>query len=169
MDGTTRDRFSRFLRVAAWTLLLSAGWTGAANAQCTDLVGDLNASNEVDVTDVQCAILSTLSTLSPAPDDTLLECVGGDPSLADVNCDSSVNIVDVLLTISRAIDAPIPFPADSNGNGCPTLCDAPATVVGMPEVLWTLLDYQPESAGFNTLYGPGQIPGVTVIALLDGG
>ncbi len=169
MNEKTLRRIPRVLRIAACMLFLSLAWTGSALAQCTQPVGDLDGSSDVDVTDVQCALLSALSALSPAPDASLLECVGGDVSLADVNCDENVNIVDVLVTVSKALGTPLPFPADSNGNGCPTLCDANSTVIGMPEVLWQLLDYQPENPGYDTVYGPGQIDGVTVIALLDGG
>jgi hypothetical protein len=159
-----------FFRIACVvTCLFAWAFPLSIQAQCLEAVGDLNETATVDVTDVQCAILSVLSELTPTPDESLLECVNGDVSIADVNCDSLVNIIDVLVTLSKALNTPLPFPSDSNGNGCPTLCDAPSTDVGMPEVLWQLLDYQPESSGFNTVYGPGQIAGVTVIVLLDGG
>ena len=169
MERQIPEPLPRLIGITAVILAMTLAWPLSANAQCTEPVGDLDGSSAVDVTDVQCALLVALAALSPAPAPSLLDCVDGDATLADVHCDDQTNIVDVLVTVSKALGAPLPFPTDSNGNGCPTLCDAPATEIGMPEILWQLLDYQPESPGFDTVYGPGQISGVTVIVLLDGG
>ena len=73
------------------------------------------------------------------------------------------------MVIAQALEIPFPVHADANGNLCPNACDQPPTTLGDPMPLWELEDQQPQSPKFGITYGLADMPGVRLVALLDGG
>ncbi len=151
----------RFLLI----LILGFNLPSTASAQCPDVVGDVNQSSQVDVVDVQCSILAALGALTETPD--LAPCAA--PESVDVNCDGATDVTDTIMVIAQAMGIPFPIQADANGNICPNDCDQPPTTLGDPMPLWELVDEQPLSPKVGVTYGLADMPGVRLVALLDGG
>ncbi|NUN12024.1 MAG: right-handed parallel beta-helix repeat-containing protein [Myxococcales bacterium] len=88
-----------------------------------ELVGDVNGDNFINVSDTQCGILTSLWVLDnqSGPPPGCLK--AGNPKYANVDCDSSVTIVDVNLIISLALGAPLNPLIDANANKCPDSCE----------------------------------------------
>lgn len=93
-----------------------------ANATCLDPVGDLTGSGTTNVTDVQCAILSVLWTQAGAEGSQPV-CLVGNVSTADVNCDGTTVVTDVVLVVYWALSAPLSTDIDADGNLCPDACE----------------------------------------------
>ena len=94
-------------------LVLSLG-SSAALAVPGDVTGD----GEVDVSDIQCTVLTNLNPVAPA-------CLAG-PDSADLNCDSAVDIVDVQLIVLIVLAHPqhgVPNAQDANGNNIVDDCE----------------------------------------------
>ena len=108
--------------VAALFAVLVIG-PSPAFADCEGTFGDLNSDAAVDVSDVQCAILSALSVLEGSAEAPA--CVAS-ASLedADLDCSGKADIVDVLFSIQIALAIPLDAKVDANQNGCPDVCDA---------------------------------------------
>jgi hypothetical protein len=92
-------------------------------------LGDLNADGKFGVADVQCAILTSLATLSGNEQPQCL----ADYSLADLNCDGTVNVSDVQLVILKALGcegigctSPFSPVVDSNQNAIHDTCEMQA-------------------------------------------
>lgn len=88
-------------------------------ADCPGVVGDLNASGTIDITDVQCGVLVALAGLAG---DELPLCLAAGISAADINCDESANVSDVHLIVMVALGQPFAPEVDGNGDGCPDSC-----------------------------------------------
>jgi hypothetical protein len=93
----------------------------SAEASCLTPAGDINQSTEADVGDVQCLILTTLWELSggdgPAPG-----CVTVTLGGADLNCDGSRSVIDVLLSIQLALGQSLSPLVDADGDDCVDTC-----------------------------------------------
>lgn len=100
----------------SWVLFLVMPKTFAA---CPDWVGDLDGSNSVTVTDVQCGVLTALAALSG---DGFPECLAGGLAASDINCDGLANVIDVHLTIVVALGLSFASEIDANNDGCPDAC-----------------------------------------------
>ena len=154
------------------SLALAMVWMPAlALAECPTVVGDVNGDGEADVVDVQCTIVSVLYAQSPTLDPSLVNCLGGPDNLAvsDLSCSGGTNVVDVLLSLSFALGESLNPEVDEDANGCPDSCEAVPLApsdIGAPEPIYTLEDVQPDSAGYLTSYGLGEVEGVTVVVLL---
>ncbi len=97
-------------------LVLSFGSSVAMAAVPGDVTGD----DEVDVSDIQCTVLTNLNPVAPA-------CLSG-PDSADLNCDSTVDIVDVQLIVLIVLAYPqngVPAAQDANGDNIVDECDPP--------------------------------------------
>lgn len=107
------------------------GHARPAAARCAPVPGDLNGDGFTQISDVQCAILTTLwqqgGTGSPpsclAGADVNLE--GGDVSLADADCSGSPNVADVLIIIRLALGEPLDVTLDADGDQCADACAGP--------------------------------------------
>lgn len=112
-----------FLLLAACVGLAVAGSQVArATPQCASSLGDINQDGKVGVADVQCGILTVLWELS-GRSQSPPQCLGGPPTLADVNCSGQVEIPDVLVTIQVALGMPLDLAIDGNANACPDSCE----------------------------------------------
>lgn len=84
--------------------------------------GDVNGNNSVDVVDAQCTIILALWQLggmaTPTP-----PCLVGPVAVADLDCFGTVNVADVLLIVSFALNQPLSPIIDRNNNGCHDHCD----------------------------------------------
>lgn len=99
----------------------------AASAICLDPAGDTNGSGSTSVADSVCIVLATLwdaaGQVGAAP-----ACL--DPALtpldaADLNCDGSITVSDVLITVGLALDAGLSPAVDTNGDDCADACEIP--------------------------------------------
>jgi hypothetical protein len=86
--------------------------------------GDLNGNALVSVVDAQCAVLVTIWEIDGGSSE-LPGCVAGEPLRADTNCDSTINITDVLLVVILALGDALGPTVDADQDGCPDLCGGP--------------------------------------------
>jgi hypothetical protein len=87
---------------------------------CEGLLGDINGSGEVNVSDVVCGIQTALwagGEVGPPPG-----CLAGPPTIANLNCLGNVNVVDVQLLILLALQIPLSGNLDADADGCPDAC-----------------------------------------------
>ncbi len=159
------------IRWIGFGVLLLALCPSLAQAMCGQVPGDINQSGEANVADVQCAILVALYEQNPTDADSFLSCLGSQPmDAADLQCDASVNVVDVVLSITYALEAPLSLEIDVDGDLCPDACappePIPPTQPGALKPAWSLEDYQPQSGAVGTTYGLEAFEGVTVVMLL---
>ena len=152
-------------------VLLVALYPAGAHAMCGPVLGDVNQSGETNVADVQCTILVALNEQNPTGFGEMPECMDeAAMEVADLQCDGSVNVVDVVLSITYALEAPLSVEIDANQDACPDSCDPleplPPTQPGAAYPEWSLLDYQPASGAVGTTYGLEAFEGVTVVMLL---
>lgn len=94
-----------------------------AEAACPAIIGDIDGSGSANVVDVQCAILTTLWELNGGVG-ALPACVAGGTIAADVNCDNTINVSDVQITIQISLGQPLSAELDANQNKCPDACEA---------------------------------------------
>lgn len=95
------------------------------NCECT-VDGDLTGDGTLSVVDVQCHILVVLWALMD-PGQALPGCLsGGSATAANMNCDASTDVSDVILVIGKVLGAPMNPDVDNNGNGCVDVCEVPA-------------------------------------------
>ena len=89
---------------------------------CSGVFGDLDGSGASDVIDVQCVTVSVLNLLSGSE---LAECLAGDSQAADLDCNGSLNVSDVLLTVQQALGQELSGDLDADGDLCPDACAPP--------------------------------------------
>jgi len=93
--------------------------------------GDVDASETLSIVDVQCTLLMALWELGGGVGDPP-ECVVGDLLAADMNCDQTTTIQDVMLAVAFVLGAPFDPAIDANGNACPDSCELPPEVLAQP-------------------------------------
>jgi cysteine-rich repeat protein len=72
--------------------------------------GDVTDDGEVDVSDIQCTVLTSLNVNPPA-------CLSG-ANAADLNCDENTDVVDIQLIVLMVLAHPQPgIPADKDADG----------------------------------------------------
>lgn len=124
------DRSSRknraFLRISGLfvaMLAISAGTAiPEAMGQCLDPPGDVTLDGQTSVIDVQCTILAALAQLNNG---AVPACLPGPLSLADINCDDSVTVVDVQIDIALTLGQTLDPLLDANANLCVDACEGP--------------------------------------------
>ena len=84
--------------------------------------GDADGSGGPDVVDVQCNILIALFQLKIDSDAPPPQCAAGPMESSDLDCDGSVTVTDVILTVRAALDVGLSPDIDSDGDGCPDAC-----------------------------------------------
>jgi len=90
---------------------------------CLDPTGDLDGTGATNVVDTQCGLLAVLAVLTGGTEAVPPECLAdGDLQRADVTCDGSVDVTDVLIVIQIALDLPLETAIDSDQDSCPDLC-----------------------------------------------
>jgi hypothetical protein len=115
--GVWHTRGFGLAAVAGLTLVL----TGPARAECLSPVGDVTANGATNVVDVQCSINVALWILTGSVDPT--PACTPDPDRADLNCDGTVNVVDLDVVIRNALGSPLNSAIDANGNQCADACE----------------------------------------------
>lgn len=105
---------------------------GLASAQCLSPPGDINNDNETDIVDIQCAILVSLNELSGGGPEGLPDCLDVPTAAVDVNCDSAINVSDLLVIINFGFQLPLGAAIDPDGDGCPDACQVPGSVYLAP-------------------------------------
>lgn len=112
---------------------------GVAQAQCLHSLtfvdmgtphGDVDDNGLLNVTDVQCTVLTALWDLGGSSGD-YPDCVVGPVSRADVLCDGGVDVTDILVVISLVLDVPLDVSIDSDADGCPEKCGPPSVRRGL--------------------------------------
>lgn len=125
--ATTRSVLCRSL-LAAGALLAT---TGAAEASCLVPPGDITANGSTSIVDVQCMIVAVLSPAGELP-----ACLGITSEQADANCDGTLDVADIVLTILFTLGSPLHAQLDANHNQCADSCEGPLGATA--RVLWTL-------------------------------
>lgn len=119
-----RTRVRGAALVATLVCLNALAPPGAAHAVCVDPPGDFTGNGTTNVADIVCIILSSLWQITD-PDGAPPECLAVRGALAaDANCDGSINVVDVQITVNHALSNPLPAEVDADGNDCPDTCDS---------------------------------------------
>lgn len=90
-----------------------------ADDNCTCPNGDVNKDMTIDVVDVQCMMVVSLAYLTTAP---LPDCLAVPFQYADLNCDGTTNISDVILAIQFIFKKPLDPSLDANGDFCVDVC-----------------------------------------------
>jgi hypothetical protein len=101
------------------TVLLGTSDIGCS---CLLLSGDVNGDGKVNVTDVQCIIVTALWELVGS-DPNEPDCLAGPPQIADLDCVAPVTVTDVSLNIFNALGVAYPPSIDADGDGCPDTCN----------------------------------------------
>lgn len=115
-------------------LALSLWPAASVNAQCLTPRGDINADGKADVADIQCAIITSLVGIDPQfPDHPA--CLAVDPTVADSNCDGTINISDLILLVTYAIELPLSPLVDLDASGCPDACEIVGQSLAVPAAL----------------------------------
>lgn len=120
---------SRILRSVACLLAASALAASTTAQVCWhpsgdvdfELYGDIGGNGTVSVADVVCFVAAALTESAGDPLSGL-SCIDGDPKRADLNCDDTVDIIDVQASISLALGVGTPTGFSPDGNGCPSSC-----------------------------------------------
>jgi hypothetical protein len=98
------------------------GCDGPAAGGCGEHYGDVDGSLSVNVVDVQCLIVTTLSALGGAPTEAP-DCLAGSVLSADLSCDSAITVVDVQLVIQLTLGSGLDPMIDVDSNSCPDACE----------------------------------------------
>ncbi len=104
------------------TLTVTVG-TPTPGCGCSMLSGDVDASGAVNIVDVQCIILTVL-WYSQGGAGSAPGCLAGPPVIADLDCVTPVDVVDVLVDIYLALGASLPVDIDADQDGCVDTCQA---------------------------------------------
>lgn len=111
--------------IRIFTVLIT--WTAQnAAATCFLPLGDVTQNGIVNVVDVQCSIQCVFwdPSTSAAPPD----CINGAPSHADLNCDGTISVSDVVITVLHTLSAPLDAAIDTDADGCIDTCVNSRTV-----------------------------------------
>ncbi|MBM4352742.1 MAG: hypothetical protein FJ109_02945, partial [Deltaproteobacteria bacterium] len=103
-------------------LVLSLGAAGNALA---GLPGDVTGNGAVDVSDIQCTVLTALNPQPPA-------CLAA-PTAADLNCSGATDVVDIQLEVLIVLYYPnpgLPADKDANKNNIVDACEGAPPVCG---------------------------------------
>ena len=84
-------------------LVLLASSEVNAIGSCTSPFGNVNGDQLVNVVDVQCLILATVAQLDGDPFNDTPLCLDESAASADLNCDGSMNLTDVLVGAQLAV------------------------------------------------------------------
>ena len=120
---------------------------------CAVSFGDVDASAEATVVDVQCVIVTLLWSLGDA-NPPLPHCLVGPLSSADLSCDGTVSVSDALLAIGATLGEELNAALDTDANGCPDACAPPECTTPdwtLSAPLSTLSAVEPES-GLGALF-----------------
>ena len=99
---------------------------------CDSVRGDVNLDGQANIFDVQCHILVTVNELAGLSHSSSV-CGATEESEVDQNCDYSVNIIDVYMTIQAALGQAWSPLMDGDNDGCADRCE---TVVFECEEGW---------------------------------
>ncbi len=103
-------------------LALVMGLSGTAFA---GLPGDVTGNGSVDVSDIQCTVLTALNPQAPA-------CLSS-PTAADLNCSGATDVVDIQLEVLIVLYYPqpgLPADKDANKNNIVDACETAQPVCG---------------------------------------
>ena len=95
-----------------------------ASAICPEFPGDITGDDNPDVIDVQCSILTSFYfiALNNGESPTVPTCVANGPLDADLDCNNTVNVTDIQLTIILALQLTLDVALDVNGDNCVDAC-----------------------------------------------
>jgi len=119
------ENMRRYFKNAACGLLVALMVPTVAVGLCLEPIGDVDGTGATNVIDVQCSILTALSTLSSEA--SAPGCLAGDESTADVDCSGAVNVTDVVLVVQLSLGESLASSLDGNGDGCPDSCQTTST------------------------------------------
>jgi hypothetical protein len=91
----------------------------SASAQCLTPRGDITGDGITNVVDVQCGVFVSLAA-NPAVNPPA--CLKVLFTAVDSNCDSSIDVTDILLLVQHAVNLPINEALDEDGNNCVDDC-----------------------------------------------
>jgi hypothetical protein len=90
---------------------------------CLDPPGDITKNGSVDISDVQCGILTVLSELVQGGTSAPPACLNTSIAGADLNCDDVADVTDVLLLIQLALGVDLGSIIDEDGDSCHNNCE----------------------------------------------
>lgn len=100
--------------------------SGDTTAACLVPPGDSTQSGAANIADVQCVILAVLWNATGF--DGMPSCLGGSPGRADLDCDASITVNDVQLSIMFVLGAPLSPTLDKDADSCVDTCSAKGSV-----------------------------------------
>ena len=112
----------RALTIAAAFLIAVPSSAFAQQAICESVRGDINLDGQTNIFDVQCHILIAVNHLAGITHVSPI-CGASEDSEVDQNCDQSINIVDVYMTVQAALEQPWSSHTDGDGDGCADRCE----------------------------------------------
>ncbi|NUN14280.1 MAG: hypothetical protein HUU55_11675 [Myxococcales bacterium] len=151
-NGSLTRQIGVFLIGLATITFISHGLT----AKCLLVPADFNNSGSTNVADVTCHILSIQASIKG---NALPECLQVAEDAIDLNCDDSLNVVDVQLSILLVLGPPLgikwPKSLDADGDYCVDACppaDPPANpdCSSHPGILTHLEDFEDGADGWST-------------------
>ena len=108
--------------ITSIAILVTPATASATSVVCESVRGDINVDGHADIFDVQCHILTAANTLVGTPQHAA-NCVIPQVSETDQNCDHTVNVIDVFMTIQAALGLPWTTQVDGDGDGCADTCE----------------------------------------------
>jgi len=108
------------------SLVVSLSWIVAAPVSagiCLEPPGDVTKNGATDISDVQCGILTVLAELVQGGSSASPPCLATSTSGADLNCDGTSDVTDVLLLIQLVLKEPLAVTIDTDGDGCHNNCE----------------------------------------------
>lgn len=108
---------------------------GAVNAQCLDPAGDVNLDGQSNIADLQCLALYSVYLAGNPSVPEQPACLAVPDAQADLNCDSDINVSDLVLGTRFAIGLEISPIIDADGSGCPDSCEVAGSAFVVPATI----------------------------------
>lgn len=104
----------------------------AVQAQCLEPAGDVNDDDVTNIADLQCLALYSVHLAGNPSFPEAPACLAVTDAQADINCDTDINVSDLVLAVTYAIGLDISPILDADGSQCPDACEVAGSALVVP-------------------------------------